>query len=127
MDLYRLNAFDAAMICLILLGSAGYIVFVQFGSTPGWSGKNEAFIFQTGQQIHHLNLDHDQTLPILNGKMQIEVKAGQIRVANSDCPRQVCVRKGWIRIPGEIIICVPNHVLVELGVQTKSFLDAVVD
>ena len=51
------------------------------------------------------------------GKVVIEIKDKKVRVKESSCPNQVCVKTGWIKRSGEIIVCAPN----ELTVRILSF------
>jgi len=37
---------------------------------------------------------------------------GSIRVTESTCPDQICVRTTPARSPGDQVICVPNHVVI---------------
>ncbi len=37
-----------------------------------------------------------------------------VHFAQADCPDQLCVKTGEIRLPGESIACVPNRVVVTL-------------
>lgn len=46
--------------------------------------------------------------------MTIEAGEGRVRVVSSDCPEQICVGTGWIGLPGQSIICVPNHTVFRL-------------
>ncbi|MGE5587679.1 MAG: NusG domain II-containing protein [Clostridia bacterium] len=39
---------------------------------------------------------------------------GRARVLASDCPDKVCVKTGWIDRPGELIVCLPNRVVVKI-------------
>nr|WP_315989868.1 NusG domain II-containing protein [Desulforamulus aquiferis] len=47
----------------------------------------------------------------------IEIKAGQARVKQADCPNQVCVNAGWLNKPNQITFCAPNKVKVKLTGQ----------
>ncbi len=49
------------------------------------------------------------------GHMLLQVEAGKIRVRSSDCPEQICVHTGWISQKGQILVCAPNHVLIEIS------------
>ena len=44
----------------------------------------------------------------------IEVERGRIRVAEADCPDQVCVRQGWISNSVVPIACLPHKLVVQL-------------
>jgi len=37
-----------------------------------------------------------------------------LRMKYSDCPDQVCVRDGTINSPGEILVCLPHRLIVEI-------------
>ena len=67
--------------------------------------------------------DRQIMLPV--GRMRIEVKGRGIRVTGSDCPKQICVNAGWIKTPGQTIICVPYRVLIEIKGKDTPLLDAV--
>jgi len=56
--------------------------------------------------------------------MRIEIKADKgARILDSDCPAKICVHTGWIRMPGETIVCLPNKILLEIQ-GTKEEYDA---
>lgn len=46
------------------------------------------------------------------GEMLLQVANRRIRVLRSTCPNQVCVRQGAASRPGEMLVCVPNRVVV---------------
>lgn len=51
----------------------------------------------------------------LGGEAVVEVASdGRARMVESDCPDQVCVRTGWITRPGQVIVCLPNRIVVRL-------------
>jgi hypothetical protein len=46
------------------------------------------------------------------GEMLLQVANRRIRILRSTYPNQVCVRQGAIYRPGEMLVCVPNRVIV---------------
>lgn len=46
------------------------------------------------------------------GEMLLQVANRGIRVLRSTCPNQVCVRQGAASRPGEMLVCVPNRVVI---------------
>lgn len=46
------------------------------------------------------------------GEMLLQVANRRIRILRSTCPNQVCVRQGAIYRPGEMLVCVPNRVVI---------------
>jgi len=76
--------------------------------------------------LEEVDLKGNRLIMLPVGEMQVEVKNGQIRVASSDCPKRICVNTGWIRTPGQVIVCVPNKVLIQINTGASPLLDAVV-
>jgi len=122
---YKVTAFDVVLTVLILFFSAGVILYTRLGLNRESPELLEASVYQEGKLLKNLRLDKDQEISLLNGQMLIEIKEGRIRVKESDCPRKICVNTGWIKTPGQIIVCVPNKVLVEIKSAGSPFLDAV--
>lgn len=58
------------------------------------------------------------------GSTFVVVSAGGARVESSPCPHKVCVGMGTISRPGEVIVCVPNGVVVRVLGQDDSALHA---
>ena len=125
-DFYRLNTLDIAVIVLIVLFATGVILHTSFGSTPGTAKVVEATIYRDGKIYKQVKVDEDQELPLLDGKTVVQIQQGRLRILKSDCPRQICVNKGWIHRPGETIVCVPYRTLIELKGSDSLALDAVV-
>ena len=72
---------------------------------------------ETGSQI---------TFDNSHGCNIIEIGAGTVEVIWSDCASQVCVRTGKISRPGEVIVCLPHHLLITIvGERTPEDIDAI--
>ena len=71
----------------------------------------------------NLSEDHDIPIHLENGHMLIRVKDGKIRVVESTCPLKLCVKRGWISKVGEMIVCVPNRVSIEVVRGKKTSID----
>jgi heptaprenyl diphosphate synthase len=96
------------------LAAAGFVAV----AAPKARG-DEAAVLVAGHERLVLPLDQDgrHALALADGHMVLEVKDGAVRVAESDCDDQVCVRTGWIRTPGRPILCAPYRVLVAVRGQ----------
>jgi hypothetical protein len=66
--------------------------------------------------VERLPLDRDRHLVVEGrlGETEIEVRGGRVRVVRSPGPYKLCIKHGWISSPGEILICLPNRVTVEI-------------
>jgi hypothetical protein len=59
------------------------------------------------------------------GTTRIEFRAGEVRILSSPCPLKICQRAGWIGTAGEMLVCLPNEVVVRLPAGPAGGLDAV--
>jgi hypothetical protein len=123
---YQFRTLDVILIILILFITAGVVLNTKLAMNWALSSASEASVFREGKQIAHLSLDKDREIPLLDGKVRLEVKEKRIRVKKSNCPRQVCVHMGWIRYPGQTIACVPYGILIEIKPSDSPVVDAVV-
>lgn len=48
------------------------------------------------------------------GKSVVEVSDTGVRMLESDCPDKICVHMGWIKRAGQVIVCMPNRVIITL-------------
>jgi len=44
----------------------------------------------------------------------VEIDENRARIAGSPCRDQICVRAGWLERPGELAVCLPQRVIVEM-------------
>ncbi len=57
----------------------------------------------------------------VNGESLIEIKYGKARFLHSHCLNQLCVLHGWIKQPGESIVCLPNQISLTLVSRNNEF------
>lgn len=123
-DFYKTSKFDVLLIAFVLFLCTVSILGVfhkQISSQPG-----VAYIYQENRLLKKIGLEKEQKVILLNGKMELEVKAGRIRVLKSDCPHHICMNTGWIEYTGQSIMCVPNKMVIEIKSERPSLTDAVV-
>ena len=61
------------------------------------------------------------------GRNVIEIKDGAVEVVWSDCASLVCKHTGKITRPGEVIVCLPHHLLIAIeGGGQPEEIDAIV-
>jgi hypothetical protein len=123
---YRLNWRDLLLVGAILVLSVAGIAYLQFGAGPSAAADLDAMVYQEGRLVGRLRMNDHRHLSLREGRMIIETGPRGVRVARSDCPRQICVAAGWVRTPKQVITCVPNRVLVRVRSRSGGFLDAVV-
>jgi hypothetical protein len=117
--LYRLSLPDLVLIVTFLILP---VLFV-FSLVRPRAGKTVVSVYHAGEPIGNFPIERDTVVDLPDAGVRIEFKTGRVRVVESDCPNQVCVRTGWVSRPGRSIVCVPNKVLVELR-GSRSEYDA---
>lgn len=90
-----------------------------------WSGgaADKAIIRSNGKIFREINLAHNIEIEVPGplGVSVIAIRDHQARIASDPSPRQYCVRQGWLKNAGEIAICLPNQVSVELAGSKKKY------
>jgi len=115
------------IVLLVVFAGVFYFVFGLQGDsgTPGdivvirinGSDYSKIPLFEDNEiDIHNTSGIHINTLRIENGRA-IMVYA--------DCPDKLCVERGAVSHTGEIIVCLPNRVVVEITGRQSEY-DAIV-
>ena len=99
---------------------------------PAPSSDRQVQVFHNGELLFSFALKEAETrteqVKVAGGVATIEVKDGAVRLAPTDsyyCPERICLRTGWIKQPGEAIICVPNKLVVRIE-GLEDGVDAVI-
>lgn len=90
-----------------------------------WQGgaADKAIIRSGGKVFSVVPLARDQLISVPGplGISQIAIQNRQARIAADPSPRQYCVRQGWLKQAGEIAVCLPNQVSIELSGSKKRY------
>ena len=54
------------------------------------------------------------TVKTPRGQNRIVLNGGTVAVEDADCPNRFCQKQGAISRPGEVIACLPHHLLIEV-------------
>lgn len=98
----------------LLLGS-GFVVWMMLTL---WSGglADTAIIRSGGKVFREVPLSRDQQIEVPGplGTSIVTIRQRKAGITTDPSPRQYCVRQGWLQQTGEVAICLPNQVSVEL-------------
>ena len=100
---------DVILLVLVLVAAA---LSVWFALRPG---GGEVRVYVDGELRYTLSLAEDGDYNILDGRMTLRVRDGGVSVVKSDCAEQLCVRSAAQSVSGGLIVCLPNHVVIEVG------------
>jgi hypothetical protein len=88
------------------------------------SGITEKVVVRAGGQIvAELDPRLTRQLAVRGplGETRIEIAAGRARVASDPSPRQLCVKQGWLEAAGELAVCLPNEVSLEMVGRSRRY------
>lgn len=90
-----------------------------------WQGQatDKVIIRSGGKIVVEASLALNQTFAVAGplGTTLVSVQNHRARVASDPSPRQYCVMQGWLARAGEVAICLPNQVSVELAGPEKLY------
>ena len=94
-------------------------------ATQSWPGATpqKVVIRSGGQLFAEARLDQPRHIRVPGplGESIVEIQAGRARVAADPSPRQLCVKHGWLERAGDIALCLPNQLSVELTGLARRF------
>lgn len=107
---------------LVTLLGAGLVLALMWSRWQIGSA-DRVLIRSQGEPFAELNLKTPQRVLVPGplGTTEIEIHNGVVRVAKDPSPRQLCVNQGWLSRPGQIAICLPNRVSIEVLGKVKSY------
>ncbi len=98
--------------CIIIVGIIllGLVLLIEYGK----SGQgNRVSITCDGELLGTYDLNKDQVIELDTGNT-LEIKNGIANMIWADCPNQVCVETKPISGKGEMIVCLPHKVVVQI-------------
>ena len=105
----------------LVLGAVCVILLISTLWTAELADK--AVIRSGGRIFREVALSKNQQIEVPGplGVSIISIKDRRVRIASDPSPRQYCVRQGWLQQAGEVALCLPNQISVELVGSHKRY------
>ena len=119
----RIFTFYDFILILLLIGASLFSIPYLHGAQP-----STLIIYKDNNKYaqYPLNENREITVNGHQGPMIIEILNGRTRIVSSSCPKQICVNYGYINKSFQQLICVPNHILIEIQSKNgNSMFDAI--
>ncbi|MFZ3088508.1 MAG: NusG domain II-containing protein [Methylotenera sp.] len=101
------------------------IVLIVFLFQTLWSHQHATKVqIRLGNKIYatyNLNLQREVHVHGPIGDAVIHISQGKARFAKSPCHNQYCVHQGWLTHTGQVAICLPNQISLELIGEEKPY------
>lgn len=120
---------DILLIVIVVVGATFLSLGMSFSKKTQF---DEIQVIQDGKVIERYAADPNfsKIVNITKGDHHntIEIKNGEVRMTNANCPDQLCVHSHPISKNGEMIVCLPHRLYVKLiKVRDDSDVDIMVN
>lgn len=121
--LTKMTKWDKALIVIIIVASILGLYFVKSGTFN--SGTKYVIIEVDGKEYKKISFGSNiigKTIDINTefGYNKIEFGNQKVRVVEADCPNKLDVKQGWISSTGEVIVCLPNRLVVQITTENQE-------
>lgn len=110
-------------IVVLLCSFSLLILFLNQSNAP-----KKALVYYENKLILTIDLEKkERTLYEVDGslgKVTIEAQNGKIRVIDENSPNHICSKQGYIEQSYQVLVCLPNKVVIKIEEQTE--IDTVV-
>lgn len=109
---------DVIIIALLVVVSfVPYLMFKNKRNDMDTS-KLYAIVTVNGEVLTEIDLsakkDDEFTIETSEGNNKVVVRDGGISIVEADCSDGVCVNQGVARKPGDMVVCLPHRVIIEV-------------
>ncbi len=109
-----IKKWDLILVVLILLAA---LILYGFNRYSHRGSAAYAAISVDGETVAQLDLDQDTDYMVSGyggGSNHVIIQDGEVWVDEASCPDKICIHQGHISSDGQMIICLPNRMIVEI-------------
>lgn len=106
----------------MIIASAIAIIFL-FKTLWSNAPASQIMIRQGDKVVGTYDLNQRRELHIHGplGESHISIAQGKVRFKQSPCTNQYCVHQGWLKLAGQVAICLPNQISLQLIGEKKPY------
>lgn len=114
-DIYKIRFSDIllSILIIVLALSMYFFIYIKKHSSIG----RQAIVTVNGKEYGNYSLDTDQMITIKtdNGFNCLKIENGTAKIVDADCPDKYCVNQNGISHKGEVIVCLPHKLTVQIS------------
>ncbi len=118
----KINKYDIALIIVIIVINVAILVYGSFNVVD--KGQKIAYVYSDNKLVNEYTLTDDYktefTVNLGPGYNTVHIEGGKIWIHDASCPDKICLSQGKISKDGEIIVCLPNKLLIQIKDNHKS-------
>lgn len=112
-----MTKWDKYLIVLITIVSLSSMFYIKNIATN--AGENYISIEINGEEYKKITFSNDNKLRYLDiktkyGYNKLEIYKEKVRIVEASCPDKLDIKQGFIEDIGEMIVCLPNRMVVEI-------------
>lgn len=112
----KINKYDIGLIIAIIVINVFFILYG--GRNAVKENSKIAYIYSDNQLVREYVLTDDVKDEVKieseTGYNILHIEDGQIWIHDASCPDKICISQGKISNDGEIIVCLPNKMLIKI-------------
>lgn len=115
---HKINKYDIVLILIIIAVNILILVYGSFNTVE--QGQKIALVYSDNQLVGEYTLTDNYTTEFKvesssgNGYNTIHIEDGKVWIHEASCPDKICLSQGKISSNGEIIVCLPNKMMVQI-------------
>ena len=110
---------DIILISVILLLSLTFTVILYKGAVKG----ERVTVYVDGKPVGDYQLKSDNAIDIEGyngGHNTLAIENGYAFMSDASCPDKLCMHQGKISDSGQMIVCLPNRVIIKVETDEES-------
>jgi hypothetical protein len=96
----------------VLVALIFFLFSWSFGSSEG--GERLLIVSQEGKRYVSLHENREILVEGPIGINRVVIRDGEAWVADAPCKDKICITMGKVKRPGDQVVCLPNHVIIEV-------------
>lgn len=112
----KINKYDIGLIAAIIIIN-GFFIFYG-GRNAVKDNSKVAYIYSDNKLVREYvltdNVKDEITIESETGYNTLRIEDGKIWIHDASCPDKICISQGKIYRDGEIIVCLPNKMLIKI-------------
>jgi hypothetical protein len=114
------------IIALLAIASATLLAY-RLLTKPSDDSKTEIVVTIHGEEYGRYSIHKDQEIeiPAEYGTSILVIKDGKAKMESAGCPDQICVKHNKIHYNHDMIVCMPNEIIVEVVGGEASNVDVI--
>ena len=115
---------DRILIIILLMVGLVSFIFLLFHQISGETVN--VYIDNKLKYSFRLQQNHNQQIITPYGFIELKINNGKVWIEKSSCYTKICIKMGKITKASQSIVCVPNHVFLQIeGKNKENWIDAI--